>query len=64
MQRAREHPPAQRALAGRIRDAGLHDPEHAAYRTRRTAVGGTAALGIIGGAAGDGGVPEASSACG
>lgn len=47
--------PRTSGMGRRIRDAGLHDPGAAAYRTQQTAIGGAAAIGFIEGGAGDGG---------
>lgn len=45
--------PRTSGMARRLRDAGLHDPEQAAYRGHHTTIGGAATIGFLGG--GDGG---------
>ena len=45
--------PRTSGMHRRIREAGLHDPAHAAFRTRHGAVGGAATIGFLGGG-GDG----------
>jgi hypothetical protein len=47
--------PRTSGMGRRLREAGLHDPGHAAYRTQQTAIGGAAAIGFVEGGAGDGG---------
>ncbi|SOD94019.1 TIGR04222 domain-containing membrane protein [Blastococcus haudaquaticus] len=47
--------PRSSGMDRRIRDAGLHDPGHAAFRTQHGAIGGAAAIGFLEGGGGDGG---------
>lgn len=47
--------PRTSGMHRRIREAGLHDPSHAAFRTQQAAIGGAAAIGFLEGGAGDGG---------
>ena len=47
--------PRTSGMHRRIRDAGLHDPGHAAFRTQHGAIGGAAAIGFLEGGGGDGG---------
>lgn len=47
--------PRTSGMHRRIREAELHDPGAAAFRTHHTAIGGAAAIGFIEGGAGDGG---------
>jgi hypothetical protein len=47
--------PRTSGMGRRIRNSGLHDPDHAAFRGQHTAIGGAATIGFLGGGDGGGG---------
>jgi uncharacterized membrane protein YgcG len=53
--------PRTSGMDRRIRNSGLHDPAHAAFRGQHTAIGGAATFGFLGGGGSDGGGGDGGS---